>query len=59
MCKLRSPTWMPPEVFEDVTQVVYHILLDQAREMWFSKSWEHGGGTAQFKSPDSVLSWVD
>lgn len=41
---------MVPPVFEDVIQVIYHILLDQSIEMCFSKSVEHGGDTAQFKA---------
>lgn len=58
MYKLKSHIWMVPSVFEDVIQVIYHILLDQAIEMCFSKSVEHGGETAQFKSPDSIVNWM-
>lgn len=58
MCKLRSYAWMAPRVFENATQVIYHTLFRQATEMCSSKSLKHGGDTAQFKSPDSIVNWI-
>lgn len=58
MCKLRSHAWMAPRAFVGVTQVVYHILLDQPTEMCFSKSLERGEDTPLSKSPNSIVSWM-